>query len=713
MKHFTGKKNAITICVCLLFTVFVFANEIRSHNRAEALIRQHALIIADALWNVNLEGTAEYLRLATVTNRYGNLTVYDPAGSVLQSFSNASSSRLEEAFRRSGLTPEIRLTSPVLHQGRRIGSIEAAWHPPTIYTAIYVMVVLAMLTAVLHLYLRNLFDKAALEERVAARTRELAQSNRILLREIHQKRKTATILRKSEEEYRELYSKAKSAEEVYRSLIDSSADAILICNLNKQVRYLSSTFTALFGWKLDEVKGTVVQLFAPETRETASRIFDEISRLGASYQAYEIEAVTRENEPVDISLSGSRFNDHTGQPNGVLFVIRDISSRKRMEKQLKRAERLEAVGTLAGGIAHDFNNLLMGIQGNTSLAQLEAGANSQVIERLRAIESYIHNGQELTARLLGFARGGKYEVTPTDLNRLIREETQLFARTRKDITFQETFQENPWPVEVDRGQIRQVLLNLYVNAGQAMAGGGIIRVSTRNIELDQVYFGREEAPPGRFVQISVTDSGHGMDKKTMARIFDPFFTTKEIGHGTGLGLASAYGIVKNHNGFIDVCSEPGEGTTFTIHLPASDKAIGTEQSAEESLSPLQGQGTILLIDDEPMILEVGREMLKAIGYTAVTADSGRTAGELYRQDPDRFAAVILDMIMPDMDGGAVFRQLRQINPEVRVLLSSGYSLNDRAAEIMSQGCAGFLQKPFDINRLSAKLREVLQQPPAK
>lgn len=707
MRYYTSRKNFITLSICLLFCIFVFSYEIQARNKAEMLIKQHAIIIADAIWNMNIEGAAEYLRLATAANGYASLTVNDEHEVIFQTFNNKLPSLLDKFFHFIHLTPEVKLASQVQHNGRTLGSIEAIWHPATIYTDIYVMFVLVLLTVTLHMHIRALLHKTILEERVRSRTDELAQSNRTLLREVHQKKKTALILRKSEEEYRLLYRESKRAEEVYRSLIDSSADAILICDVNRRVEYLSTTFTSLFGWELDEVKGTRLKLFAPEHSEIAENIFSDISESGTSYQAYEIKGVTKDGTLIDLSLSGSRFNDHKGEPTGILFVIRNISNRKKMEKQLQRAERLEAVGTLAGGIAHDFNNLLMGIQGNVSLALLENETQTPVLNKLQTIESYIRSGQELTSQLLGFARGGKYEVKSTDLNQLIKEESKLYSRTRKDITFHEEYQPDIWPVEVDRGQIKQVLLNLYVNAGQAMPEGGNIHVSTRNVDLDAIYCGIYEIPPGRYVQIFVTDTGHGMNKQTLSRIFDPFFTTKEIGRGTGLGLASAYGIIKNHKGFIDVYSELREGTTFTIYLPASDKAVQLEKDISHTVKLVQKEGTILLIDDEEMIVEVGREMLKAIGFNVVTAGSGIEACKLYQDEPDRFLAVILDMIMPDMDGGVVFEQLKKINPEVKVLLSSGYSLNDKASGIMAQGCAGFLQKPFDLNRLSSKLHEIL------
>ena len=264
---------------------------------------------------------------------------------------------------------------------------------------------------------------------------------------------------------------------------------------------------------------------------------------------------------------------------------------------------------------------------------------------------------------------------------------------------------------MDRGQIRQVLLNIFVNAGQAMPSGGRLTLTTRNTELTSVSASTYQIPPGRYVQIFISDTGHGMDRQTQSRIFDPFFTTKEIGRGTGLGLASAYGILKNHNGCIDVYSEPGMGTTFTISLPATSNVVLPEPNVVVSDTPLPGQGTILLVDDEQMIIEVARDMLQAIGYQVVTAGNGSEALKIFAADSRRFAAVIIDMIMPDMDGGEVFDRLREIDPRVRVILSSGYSLNDKAADIMQRGCLGFLQKPFDLNLLSRKLRQVINQTP--
>jgi CheY-like chemotaxis protein len=368
---------------------------------------------------------------------------------------------------------------------------------------------------------------------------------------------------------------------------------------------------------------------------------------------------------------------------------------------------METIGTLAGGIAHDFNNLLMAIQGNASLMLLKKDPGHRDYPRLKNIEQYVRSGAELTKQLLGFARGGKYEVNPTDLNELIKKNSEMFGRTNKEIQIHLKYQEGLWTVEVDRGQIEQVLMNLYINAWQVMPGGGNLFIETENVELDRKSVMAYGVDPGKYVKISITDTGVGMDKKTLERIFDPFFTTKEMGKGSGLGLASAYGIIKNHGGIIDVRSKKGEETTFMIYLPASEKEVPREEPLPEEV--LEGEETILLVDDEDMIIDAGKEMLEEMGYTVLAAESGMEAIDTYREKDDEIDMVILDMIMPEMGGGETYDRLREGDPEIKVLLSSGYSIDGEATEILERGCNGFIQKPFDMKEISRKIREVLDE----
>ncbi|MBW2102703.1 MAG: response regulator, partial [Deltaproteobacteria bacterium] len=380
----------------------------------------------------------------------------------------------------------------------------------------------------------------------------------------------------------------------------------------------------------------------------------------------------------------------------------------RLEAQLQHAQKMEAVGTLAGGIAHDFNNLLMGIQGYTSIMLMKVGEDHPFYAKLRSIEKYVQSGAELTRQLLGFSRKDDFDVAPVQLNDLVRDTVGMFGRTKKEIRIHEDYAGDLRPVAVDRGQMEQVLMNLFVNAWQAMPEGGDLYLETRNVELDRTAVRPIGGKPGHYVKVIVRDTGTGMEEKVRRRIFEPFFTTKKKGGGTGLGLASAYGIIRNHGGIIDVQSRPRRGTQFEILLPAAaTAALAQAPEPAEVRRILEGPETILLVDDEEMVTEVGSEILKELGYEVLVARSGKEALEAYARDRDRIDLVILDMIMPGMGGAETFTALQEIDPRVCVLLSSGYSEDGQARRILEQGCRGFIQKPFNVRTLAEKMREIL------
>ncbi len=413
-------------------------------------------------------------------------------------------------------------------------------------------------------------------------------------------------------------------------------------------------------------------------------------------------------------LVNARFSFENGVPVRAMAVAHDLTAlrkteaeKKRLEAKLAQVQKIEALGTLAGGIAHDFNNLLMGIQGNASLMLHDKGRGPDDAQRLHNIEQYIQRGVELTGKLLGLGRGGKYEVRPADPNRLVKECAEMFGRTKKEIRIVYELKKGVWTIACDQGQIDQVLFNILINAWQAMPDGGDLHIATANTVLDEAFVQPHSAAPGRYVKISITDTGIGMDQATMARIFDPFFTTKERGRGTGLGLASAYGIVKNHDGIIDMTSQIGQGSTFNIYLPTAESEVDDSKPADSRL--IDGSEKILLVDDEEMVLDVGAKMLEKLGYAALKASSGREALEIYREHHESIDMVVLDMIMPEMSGAEAFDRLREIDPDARVLLSSGYSLDGQATDILARGCLGFIQKPFNLQELSQKVREVLDR----
>jgi len=419
------------------------------------------------------------------------------------------------------------------------------------------------------------------------------------------------------------------------------------------------------------------------------------------------EAYTPKLPPGNVHLSAMAavLRDAGGKSIAAIECIRNNTERKILEAQLQQAQKMEAIGTLAGGIAHDFNNLLMAIQGNTSLMLMNTDDGDPRYEKLRAIEDQVIAGSGLTKQLLGFARVGKYELKPIDMNEVVEKSSTMFGRTKKEILIHKKFEKNLWAVEVDTSQMEQILMNLYVNAWQAMPGGGHIYLETSNLIITETDNKTFYMKPGRYVKISVTDAGVGMDEKTKERIFEPFFTTKGMGRGTGLGLAMVYGIVKGHNGFINVYSEEGKGTTFNIYLPASEKEVLKEEKPEDVI--LKGRETILLVDDERAIITVTKEILEALGYLVLVAANGGEALEIYQENKDKIDLVILDMIMPDMSGGETFDRLKEIKPDIKVILSSGYSLNGEASGIMARGCRGFIQKPSSIAVLSQKVRDVL------
>jgi signal transduction histidine kinase/CheY-like chemotaxis protein len=380
--------------------------------------------------------------------------------------------------------------------------------------------------------------------------------------------------------------------------------------------------------------------------------------------------------------------------------------KKDMQTQLFRAQKMEAIGTLAGGIAHNFNNILAVLQGNAQLISMDLDPTNPHYELVKEIEKQTKLGASLTRQLLGFAQGDVYEVRPINLNELVKETSTTFGRTKKEIIIHRKLQEDLPFVESDTGQIEQVLMNLYINAAHAMPSGGTLYLETGTVGHEEVQDTPFRMKPGNYVLLSVTDTGVGMDKETQERIFDPFFTTRKVGRGTGLGLATVYGIIKAHKGYIVVKSEKDRGTTLKIYLPASEKEASKPVRVPEEV--IKGTETILLIDDEEPVLRVGTRVLNKLGYTVLEAKSGHGAVEIYKFNKNKIDLIILDMIMPDMGGGEVYDLLKAINPEAKVLLCSGYSIDGQAMEILDRGCNGFIQKPFDVKGLSGKIRAVIE-----
>ncbi|MCJ7772764.1 MAG: PAS domain S-box protein, partial [Desulfobacterales bacterium] len=536
---------------------------------------------------------------------------------------------------------------------------------------------------------------------VEKQSHDLKKTNIAYLQEISERKRAVETLRESEEKYR-LH---------FYYVTD------VVYSLDKELNVLevSPSVERLLGYLPKELVGKNflgLNILAPEFFD---KVYSDIIHVfdGNTLSSEVYEFIAKDGTRKIGEVSGSPLY-RDGKIVALVAVARDITEKKqaegykkKLETQLQQAQKMEAVGTLAGGIAHDFNNLLMAILGRTSLTLAYIDSSHPHYENLTEIEKYVISASDLTKQLLGFARGGMYEVKPTDINTLIKDQSEMFGRTRKEIAIHGKYADDLWTAEVDKNQIEQVLMNIFVNAWQAMPDGGELYLQTENVKIDDDYKQPFHLAPGKYIKISVTDTGIGMNEETKKKIFDPFFTTKAKQRGTGMGLSSAYGIIKNHNGFINVYSEPGQGSTFYIYLPASEKKVIAIKEPSEEL--VNGTGTVLLVDDEDMILSVGEKILNMLGYDVMTASSGQEAIDTYRENRDKINLVILDMIMPKMSGSETYDSLKEINPDVTVLLSSGYSLNGKAKDILNKGCAGFIQKPFTMKQLSQKIGGILNK----
>jgi PAS domain S-box-containing protein len=506
----------------------------------------------------------------------------------------------------------------------------------------------------------------------------------------------------------------RESEERFREMAELMPQTIFETDVTGRLSFANRKAFDSFGYTQEDFDRGInsIDMLAPEERQRGvENIFKIVG--GEEIGLNEYTAMRKDGSKFPIMIHSAPIV-RNGEILGLRGFIVDITDRKkteeerlRLETQFHQAQKMETIGTLAGGIAHDFNNLMTTILGNTSLMLFDMDNSHPHYTLLKNIERQINRGAELTTQLLGYARKGKYLVQPVSLNQIIEESAAAFGRTRKEITIGCELADDLLAIEADQGQIQQVLLNLFVNAADAMPTGGKLKLKTSRATHNDIKSKEYQPVAGDYLRLTVSDTGIGMDEKVQQRIFDPFFSTKEIGKGTGLGLASVYGIIKNHGGYIEVQSQKGQGSQFSIFLPASAKQVLTiTESAPEII---KGSGTILMVDDEEMVLDVGARVLKKLGYTVLESNNGRNAVELYKKLQDKINLVVLDIVMPNMGGAEVYDRLKEINPDVKVLLSSGYSIDDQARKIMERGCDGFIQKPFSLKAMSDKIAGILSR----
>ncbi len=498
----------------------------------------------------------------------------------------------------------------------------------------------------------------------------------------------------------------RQSEKRFREMADLLPTIVCEMDTDNRLTYTNRMGFETFGYSQADLDAGlfIMDLIHPDDLKTALRRIGKISK-EMKHGPVEYRLLRKDGSEV-IGLTDGAPIYKDDELIGIRFSITDTTEKKKLESQLQHARKMEAIGTLAGGIAHNFNNLLMTITGSISLMSLETHPDHTSHKYLKNIKQAAQSGAKLTRQLLGYAREGKYEVKPLNLNALVKETCEVFSMTHKDVIVHQDLTEDLLETKADRSQIEQVLLNLHINAAEAMPEGGELFIKTVNVSHRDMGSKSFRAQPGNYVLLMVRDTGAGMDNKTMECIFDPFFSTKGLARSTGLGLASVYGIIKNHDGYIDVESKKGQGTSFYVYLPASEKKAGVIVKKPEDVIG-KGSGTILLVDDEEMVLDVGAQLLQSLGYSVLEARDGIEAIDIYQKNNGTIDMVFLDIVMPGMSGRDTYDRLKEINPDLKVLLSSGYDIDTQATEILDRGADSFIQKPFTLKDLSQKIKKIM------
>ena len=505
----------------------------------------------------------------------------------------------------------------------------------------------------------------------------------------------------------QLFDLLKQSERRYADLFENSPDIYFTVGGDHAVLACNSNGAALLGYPKESIIGRPFeQFFSAERREPLRQQVERVFREGFALRNAEERMIAAAGAVLDVHLNSSLLLDGAGNTVGARVVARDISERKRMEAALLHAQKIDSIGNLAGGIAHDFNNILASVLGSATILRKRTSPTGKLSKYLEIIETAARRGSSLTRQLLTFARKAETRAEQVSVNMLVNDTLQLFQRSvSKGIVVQTGLTEEPTEVNGDEGQIQQALLNLFLNARDAMPGGGTLTVTTECLTVEPDTAAQFSAPrTGSFVRIGVADTGTGIDPAIQQRIFEPFFTTKD--QGTGLGLSVLYGVVQNHGGFITLDTGPGKGTSFQVYLPRITTRTPSA-SRRRSARPPRGTEHILVVDDEVSVCEITRDMLTDLGYTVTVTHDGRSALDTYRTRRGSIDLVLLDINMPEMGGEETFARLREMNPELPIVILTGYGRAVVETSRFPSAIDGFMQKPFQLEELAARVRAAL------
>jgi PAS domain S-box-containing protein len=514
--------------------------------------------------------------------------------------------------------------------------------------------------------------------------------------------------------------KIKESEERFRNLSENSPDIIYTTDNGGFITYINPVAEEILGDAPQELMGRFFSEFAmADGGKTFNQFFDRVWQGKETIKNMEAKLLAKNGKERLFYMSGAPNLNAMGEMMGVVGILKDITEQRKLEQQLHHASRMNAIGRLTGGIAHDFNNILQAINAYNERLTMRKRDGDPELKYLINIKELIKRATDLVGQLLIFSRKADSKLEPIDINAEIRKFYELLINTLpKKIDVELELDEPLHTINGDSAQLGQVIMNLTVNAKDAMPDGGRIRIKTKNIEFPTAtYRSSVKIDPGRYALFSISDTGCGISKENLDHIFEPFFTTKEAGKGTGFGLSVVYGIVKNHNGFIFCTSELGLGTTYEIYFPETT-ATASVEVFEERREPVkatalsEGQETILLVDDEPALLDIGKELLSLLGYSVLPANSGESAVSVIHEQKGGIALVILDLMMPGMGGEKCLSEILKIDPAMKVLIASGFAASTSQQDLLRAGAVDFIQKPYQIDFLSRRIRSILDQPAA-
>jgi len=504
----------------------------------------------------------------------------------------------------------------------------------------------------------------------------------------------------------------RESEEKYRTLFEESKDVIFISTPEGTCKDINRAGVELLGYTTKE---EAMKIRIPDdlyvNKADRERVLDGLTEYGY-LKDFELLIKRQDGKALTVLVTSNLARNDAGEITEIRSIVKDLTERRNMEIQLAQFQKMESLGILAGGVAHDFNNLLTGIIGNVSYLKTRLNDQKEFADDINGIEESAKHAAALTSQLLAFARGGKYHIDTLNINDIVAGTVKIISKTfSKNISIDTCLDKDAKLVEADSLQMSQVVMNLCVNARDAMKKGGKLRISTENVSLAYEDARKSiEAKPGSYVCLTVSDSGTGMDKETSSRIFEPFFTTKGITGGTGLGLSVVYGIVRNHGGFIRVSSEAGKGSEFKVYFPASTKT--KKETLQQAREPLKGRGEmLLLVDDEKEIRLLAKRVLENNGYKVLLAENGGEALKIFRKMSGELSLVVLDMIMPETDSEEVFARMRAIKEDIKVLVSTGYSGNDKTDRMLKSGLKGIIQKPYNVDVLLSYVRNTIDSKP--